>query len=408
MNKNRRCAPIPTSNCEGTVITTPTNSGQCPSWDLCLPFGTRLYSQDGCVQIEKPETTPQDGVYGKIVVKNGCIVDVLSEDIPLYNGPACAPVPCPCDGEGGSGSGLLPSSVAGNLFEIDPVGGALVKLSVKEGAGISITGDGTATNPITISVKDVGGNATIYIKPGNNGVTITGDGTAKAPYTISHQEKGEERTIQGMSFDRYGHLQDYTQPTEATTINGVKAGDGIDVDVDVSTGIATVKLKEPLPNISNTFTFGGYDVELKRNQIVDIARRIQLVEATYRIGNFDVTVNKYGSIVSIVPVPQEQGIKIAASKIFKGANDSMNRSVTFTTLQDASFRISYQSTRSIPADTSLLIDGNYYPCTISGNRLDALTNARFAAGPHSIDISTTTDEGLAGDAFLDILLTTVV
>lgn len=403
-----RCTPMPTSNCEGTVIATPTNSGQCPSWELCLPFGTRLYSQDGCVQIEKPETAPQDGVYGKIVVKNGCIVDVQPEDIPLYNGPACAPVPCPCDGEGGSGGGLLPSTLSGNLFEIDPAGGALVKLSVKEGSGISVTGDGTATNPLTISAKDAGENAKIYIQAGNNGVTLTGDGTAKSPYTISHLEQGEARTIQGMSFDRYGHLRDYTKPTEATTINGVNAGEGIDVDVDVNTGIATVKLKEPLPNISNTFAFGGYDVELKRNQVVDIARRIQLVEATYRIGDFDVTVNEYGSITNIVPVPQADGIRIAASKMFKGANDSMNRSVTFTILQDASFRITYQSTRTIPADTSLLIDGNYYPCTISGNRLDAMTNARFSAGQHAIDISTTTDDGLVGDAFLDILLTAVV
>ena len=27
-----------------------TAEGFCPDWDVCLPFGGRLYSRDGCVQ----------------------------------------------------------------------------------------------------------------------------------------------------------------------------------------------------------------------------------------------------------------------------------------------------------------------------------------------------------------------
>src|SRR5699024_1061271 len=112
------CDPRMTATCEEKVLKTPMETGQCPSWELCLPFAGKLISKGGCIEL-LPGTPPPDGVYGKVVVANGCIVGLEKADIPIYSAPPCAPVPCDCGSGGGGGDICNASTEAGNLFSCD-------------------------------------------------------------------------------------------------------------------------------------------------------------------------------------------------------------------------------------------------------------------------------------------------
>lgn len=288
-----------TATCEEKVLKTPMETGQCPSWELCLPFAGKLISKGGCIEL-LPGTPPPDGVYGKVVVANGCIVGLEKADIPIYSAPPCAPVPCDCGSGGGGGDICNASTEAGNLFSCDASGRPLVKLWIKGGDSINVTGNGTANNPYSIDFTGSTGTGGVYIRSGNNAITVSGSGSTDNPYEVTHK-KGLEGKYGTLSFDEFGHLIEYTPTAQQNGIMGLKEGRGICIDTDVATGIATIGLcDQRFDTYTGTVQLGGFNVEIKNGEVVDVTRVINLPAGTYTFSKYDVTINEYGSITNIV------------------------------------------------------------------------------------------------------------
>lgn len=398
------------------VLKEATASGTCPEFSVCLPFGGRLYSNGGCVNYE-PGTPPEDGIYSKVVIANGCIVGLEKGDIPIYTTPPCAPVPAPCDCDGGSESLPDPSTTAGNLFRYDAAGRPLVLLSTRAGDGISITGRGTNDDPLVITANAQEG-AGIQIR-GTDLINIEGDGSVESPYRISHKANGTPQVIAGMSFDAAGHMIDYAPSPESATVNRVEGGSGIDASTDISTGTVTVSLARPLSPAKGDYTLGGYSMGVDDNNLIyDVRRNITIDAGIYRLGQWDVTLNDTGSITEIAPVDLN-AVYTSASHRFTVPNES--HSISFTTAVAASFHIVYTGTQ-LPADFTVYVDGtlilgDFVPSRIPINsgetsfvnqrfRYEVLTPAIYAIGPHSIMVASVSTPISAG--YLTVNLTTVV
>lgn len=257
------------------------------AWSVCLPWGGRIWSDANGVHAAGG-IAPPDGTYGKIIIANGCLVGVEAEDVPLYTGSPCAPLPSGC-GDGGSslGPGLTPTPTT-------------VTCEIEAGAGITITGDGTDANPYVISVENNG----IFLRSDNAAISVTGAGTKANPFTFKHKA-GLATTVNGMTFDAFGHLTSAAAGagTPSGGVNGIVPGFGIAVDVNQSAGIATVSQQQQAVNVPGDYQFGGYNVTLdKAGQVSAIQRAVNIPGApfTAACGGYDLTINQFGAITSVI------------------------------------------------------------------------------------------------------------
>lgn len=404
------CHPRMTSVCDTKTLQEPTDAVGCEPWSVCLPFGGSISSDGGCIRVAEG-TPPVDGTYGKIVIVDGCIVDVLPADIPLYTSSPCAPVPCPCGDEGGSLPD--PSPTVGNMFTYDASGRPLVRLSAQAGPGITITGAGTAADPLIISGTSAGSTVQ-YFRSGNDAITLTGAGTAANPYTYTHVTRlsGSQGNY---TFDDYGHLIEYNPSSGAGTINNILGGDGIQVSVEPSTGIATIALRDPVTVFTGVWRFGAYNVQLERNRIVNIERVVTAAAGTYRWGQYDVALDQYGDITGVVPVPPDDTlVDVSASKKFAATGETATeRGFTMTTGRVGAFRISYTD-NAIPTDMLLYVDGVLIggdiitpvaPTGARGTRFEAITPATYAATTHTVQLQSAS--GFTSIGYLDIMISQV-
>lgn len=364
-------------------------SSNCPSWSVCLPFGGSLHTEGGCVHYTAPTSVPDDGEYSRIVIANGCIVEAKKAEIPLYTSSPCAPVPVPCDCGGGSASLPDPSPQAGNLFRYDTAGRPLVKLTVSNGSGISITGDGTASNPLVITntqtEKDSG-----HIRTGSSVIKITGTGTSADPITIAHGA-GQQGTYNGLTFDEYGHLTGYEEAA-AKGVTGIVGSGGIDAQTDTKTGVATIKLAEPVSKAAGNYYFGGYNVELDdKNRIASVKRTIELPAGTYAFGPYNVTVNGLGSIESLTNTFNSN---TEYCKYFEYEDVGKNvRTGVLILRNDNYIRVVYEGpgTTAYKDKITLRLDGRamataYATYTGTTVHIEAESQGVMAAGQHTIQI----------------------
>lgn len=321
-----KCTPRPTANCGPVDVVTPGAPADCPVWEICLPFGGRMWSDGRCVKVA-PGNPPADGVYGKVVVSGGCIVGVEKADLPLYVAPPCSQVPADCASGDTEESNLCnPSATAGNLYQCDTVGRPLVRCNIRGGDNVTVSGDGTSGNPFVVAANI--STEAFVVKAGNTGVEVAGSGTGKNPLKISHATGGYQGTINGMTFDQFGHLESYDDPG-ASGINGIAAGYGIDVQMEQKAGIATIGIAKPAHGLEGTYRFGGFDVQLDtKNLVFNINRILEVPAGTYAWGQYDVEVNEYGSVVSITDAGAP-GTEIFALLPAPAAG-VVRRNVTFT------------------------------------------------------------------------------
>lgn len=379
-----------------------TASGESQIFEVCLPFNGKLYSQGGYVNYEAG-TPPPDGVYGKVIIANGCIIGLEKDDLPLYTNTPCAPVPTPCDCEGGGGTGSLPdpSILSGNLFKYDATGKPLVRVSVIAGENISIVGSGTAEDPIVIGCT-VEGTGAIIIRSGNNAISVSGEGSVNNPVMITHKTSPIGiQSVGGMSFDEFGHLVDYTKPASSGTVNGVIGNGGVSAETEVSTGIVTVSLAQPLHSSQGEYQFGGYIVEVdNKNILYRIQRDITFAGGIYRAGLLDITINDYGSITNITPLPSNT----VTNNVTKRFSSGEAVTITFVTDKVASFHVTYTGISLPTAGVVCTVDGMPVANGIlSATRYEWLTTSMYATGQHTIALTGVTVAG-----FLNVALTVAV
>lgn len=266
----------------------------CPDWNICLPFGGRLYTKDGCI-IAEGGNPPADGVYGKIIIANGCIMGVEPLESCVDNIAPCAGNPAPCD-DAGSGD-ITPSDATGNLYTLDVAGRPLVRCTIRGGSGITVTGDGTTANPYIISAAAIDVTP-VYLTSENDAIEVRGTGTYANPFALAHK-KGMQTTLNGMTFDAYGHLVDTGGGSANMGISGLVAGTGIDVLTD-DAKVATVSLQKPTRNKNGTYHIGGWTLELDDyNRIFDLEREIEIQDGVYPFGVYDVSLTSTGSVYDI-------------------------------------------------------------------------------------------------------------
>lgn len=321
-----KCSPRITFDCNGDTIQEPQVKSGCPDFSLCLPWGGRLWQENGCLKAQ-PGTPPPDGIYDRIIIADGCIVGLEKADVALYVPPSCTEVPAACASSSSEGASSCEASpLAGNLYTCDASGRPLVRCSIKGGNGIIVSGRGTVSDPYNIRA-DISAE-TLRVVAGNNGVTVTGTGSAADALVISHKGGGLNTTVNGMRFDQYGHLVEYTEPTTSSGVNGIVPGDGIDVQVDNKVGIATISLSKPANVRNGIYQCGGYDVQLDlKNRIFNLTQRINIPAQTYAFGPYDVELNKLGSVVAIADTQHPDAIHTLLPVV---AGDIVRQVVGFT------------------------------------------------------------------------------
>lgn len=389
------CVKRPLPDC-GDSEQTGSDPGFCPDWDACMPFGGRLYSRGGCVQFEASGTAPADGVYDRVVVQDGCITGVAGQEVASYQPRPCTETPCDC-GQG-SGSEASVSDDDGNLITEDLDGSLLAKLYATGAGGITVSGRGTQSSPLRIQAASQ--TARGYVQAGNTGISVTGSGTQASPYEVSHKAGTgpANQTIAGMRFDEYGHLKSYTAPSSAGTVNGVVGRNGIEATTEAASGVVTLDLQETVHSVKGTYRLGGFDVDVdKYGRFQQIDREVSIAAGDRYFGAYLVGLDALGNITSVTDTTADRTVVYhKASKRFTGSSAS----ITFTTALVGSFRVTLYAASVTSASVS--VDGAAVTTDVGAGWAGALTNARYSLGQHTVSVSGT----FSGPGYLDVEIVT--
>lgn len=276
----------------------------CDAFDVCLGAGRSLHFDGNCFRVEGASTIP-DGWYGEVQIVNGCIKDAKQSALPVYTPP-------PCVGAAGHGSntpgvGTMPpiSPDACNLLSMQ--GGALqAVLHVQAGAGVALSGCGTAQDPLHIAADThgseggSGGGGTVYLQAATpSALSITGSGTLQDAYQIGLKESPLPAGAHGaFTTDAYGRVIGYTATASSDALMAISPGYGTEV-ATISPGVAQVNLTHTGIK-AGQYQLGGYTVGVDASGRVTTAEpTIKLKASTYKIGDYDVAVNATGSITGI-------------------------------------------------------------------------------------------------------------
>jgi hypothetical protein len=169
----------------------------CDPVEITAPFvGTIRF--DGRCLTHEPDPAVLDGVYGRFVVEGGRVTRFLPETVPAYTPPPCAATPEPCDDCEGEGVEL--STDAANLSKLDVNGRLLTQLVVSSSGNVQISGNGTASNPLRVTVVESSSQTGEIVSATPDILGVAG-GTV-----LSHlPSAGAGEIINGIEFDAYGH-----------------------------------------------------------------------------------------------------------------------------------------------------------------------------------------------------------
>lgn len=350
------------------------------AWNICLPWGGRIWSDADGVHAQGGNAPP-DGVYGKIVIANGCIVGVESEDVPLYTGSPCAPLPVNCGGESTLGGGFTPGSTT-------------ITCEIEAGSGVTVTGSGTTNDPYVISA-DTG----IYLRSDNAAIAVSGSGTRTSPFTVKHKS-GLATTVNGLTFDAYGHLTSANTSETAGNkgIKGIVPSFGIAVSVDNSTGIATISQQNQPASVPGDYQFGGYAVTLdKAGQVSAIKQQIEITDApiTAPCGTVDLRINQYGAITDVVDAMNLGSGYLA---VWNDASSGSSKGAQFTMRCGSALAgVVYTAVKDL-SSASIAIDGQ------NCQKIENLFwgSGIFLAGQHRLTIT-----GVSGKAAVMLMAVTM-
>lgn len=383
-------------------------------FDVCLPFG-RVLRYDGTgFTLEGGVNTP-DGVYGLFTVENGCITGAQEQPVCDYTPQPCTPAAAPC-GDSGSGSVTLQPGTD-NLLNFDSSGRLGAQLNYEAGDGITVTGYGTASSPLRISV-DAAESESVALRSANSAIKVSGSGVATDPFYLEHVESAAGAgTYNGITIDDYGHVTGIEEVTGALT--DVMAGPGL--GVTASGTIRTISLNSQ-SDVSGTYVVGGYSVTYDTHGIVTgISEVVRLTdEATLDVdpAQYIFTLTQGGSVAGLTRKAAAAEDNFA--EIFTPARS--DTTLTFTTAKSGYFKIQYQGL--LPLTNATAVNGfvalaSPYRLLVNGRTITAyarriaagytevvaLTDALYAAGEHTVAISNaTTDFSFSDTGFLSVTL----
>lgn len=355
------------------------------SFNLCLPFGASL-SYDGTgLKYTEPKNISGTGL---VKVIEGCVTDLVAEEVPIYTPPPCTPAVSPCDDSGSStsGSGVILSSDSSNLLTWDSSGYLLGALNVRAGSNITITGAGTATDVMVIS-GSIEPNDTFVTAGTPNLITVTGQGTQASAYNISHvRQASSPAQSTGLVVDDGGHVVSYEPPTTAGLITSVVGIPGV-VDVETTNTVVSVTL----PTMS-----GLQPIPPK-------------IVTSDRIFSVDV----YGRITGSEMAETGELPYLPFSMILTGARTIMTHQ--FITKGSAKFRIKYSGNAGSatgnglitpPAGWDMTVDlqsVDFYLYVVNGTVMgaEALTADSYLAGTHLVTLTVPAEINTPG--ILDIV-----
>lgn len=235
---------------------------------------------------------PADGTYDTVTVVNGCITGYGHAVEPTYTPPYCNPLPANCQDTGGGGSGgggstVTVSPMRGNLTTLLS-SGLYTTVSIRAGDGVTVSGSGAASDPITISAAAQTDAGTLVAR---NGLRLV-PGANNEKY-IEMEPSGVVAGVYGnITVDMYGRIKEITDGATAS----VGAGTGL---IATQQGDSVV-IGHPTFNLPATARFGGFNVAVNPSgHITDISRDVTVADGVYNIGAYNVGIDEYGGVTSI-------------------------------------------------------------------------------------------------------------
>jgi hypothetical protein len=223
---------------------------------------------DGQCLTHEPDLMPEDGVYGRFVVKDGRVTEFLPEEVPAYTPPPCPPEPAPC------GDCLEPlpalSVAADNLTFLDTDGSLLTRVYAAGTGSASVSGKGTPDDPLKVNVAapELGDVSISTTTP--EALRVTGR-------IIDHvTSPAGGQVVGGIEFDQYGHAVKAAESSGGTT--GVVSLDTVEAAIRKEEQGGAVVLTLPTQfDTGRTIVTGRQEID------VDIYGRV----TAYRDGIID-------------------------------------------------------------------------------------------------------------------------
>lgn len=377
-----------------------------PAFSVCLPFGRSL-EWDGEGLRLRGTATIADGTYGLVVVEGGCITGAQEQPVCDYTPMPCTPAATPC-GDSSGGASLQPG--ADNLLNYDSAGRLGAQLHYTNGDNITMTGSGTAADPLRITASFT--QQSTYVQQGDGPITVQGDGSGNTPYVVSHQAAIAGGSYGGFTVDAYGHITGYTEVSGAiTNINNLGGLRLVQSGTIVQVGLENL-------SSADTYRLGAYDVQ------VDLYGRVSRVGQAIDLGNayeidpkqYTLSINRYGTITALTAKTN------AVENSFCVPLDAgrTETAVQITTVETGYLRITYKGLLTGTATTQKGFVPLPSPFRVYVNNravqayarysteqagyveVMAVTDGYYAAGTHTVEIRNSSGAAFNDVAFLSV------
>lgn len=382
-----------TSNCETILQEGDSTKGEDTKL-VCLGVGRTIRVP---MHYDVTVDPIEDGWYNTFQLKDNCIVAVGNEQVQAVVAPPCSPTPQPCGGSG-EGSETI-SSDRGNLLERRSTG-LYAGISFAGANGVTVSGDGTKDNPLTISGSGSGGGEG-YISQ-ITATTESGIEVAQAGSVVSLSLRGTgvvSGTYNGMKFNSYGQLIGI-DPDANDGLYEITAGMGIAID-SATPGLKEISLA-PILTGGTVISVGANSYNMDEYGRVDTV--YESTSPYPEAGKYtpdrirSITVNPDGQIGDIERIPDDEvssGLPVNFSQVFTGANREEDI-VDFTTTVAGSYSFEiYNSgitaTAPLPAvitqGLSVVFNNRgVITYALSAGHALAISEAMLAAGSFSVEI----------------------
>lgn len=224
-------------------------------FDLCVGNYTLHYDGHILWTTRRSYQIP-DGTFTQITFSDGCITGVGQAPVAGYTPSDCCAPPGHDPTPGGSGGGTIDISPVACNWLSRSAQGLYVTPHVIGVGGVTVSGCGTTTDPLTISISGAPGSGGAFalqdltVMSPTGTVQVGGAGTPVDPLTLDLKKVGSAGVYGGLDVDAYGRVVGYSAPTNdpVTTVQG-----GRGISVTSAAGTAIVELSSPALSAAGSF-----------------------------------------------------------------------------------------------------------------------------------------------------------